>query len=178
MYYILTRCPYGTEEGKKKFGIKRLLSNGTYTAAYPLHDVSILALHSQRYITVQLSSLICFACCNITVFSWNVFGPQLLQLLFIIWSPALWCTRNICQPCYAVSVCTTVLFPYAQVYWVYLSVSVTEFSIVTYTAMHFIDVFILHFEINYYSNILQRQMKTRKWITFLAEPCGSYLYVV
>lgn len=41
--YILTRCPYGTEEGKKKFGIKRLLNNGTYTAAYPLHDVSILA---------------------------------------------------------------------------------------------------------------------------------------
>ncbi|NXV86078.1 ANO5 protein, partial [Calonectris borealis] len=36
--YILTRCPYGTEEGKKKFGIKRLLNNGTYSAAYPLHD--------------------------------------------------------------------------------------------------------------------------------------------
>ncbi|XP_053800430.1 anoctamin-5-like isoform X2 [Vidua chalybeata] len=36
--YVLTRCPYGTEEGKKKFGIKRLLNNGTYTAAYPLHD--------------------------------------------------------------------------------------------------------------------------------------------
>ncbi|XP_010214747.1 PREDICTED: anoctamin-5, partial [Tinamus guttatus] len=38
VYYILTRCPYGTEEGKKKFGIKRLLNNGTYSAAYPLHD--------------------------------------------------------------------------------------------------------------------------------------------
>ncbi|XP_062973421.1 anoctamin-5 isoform X2 [Elgaria multicarinata webbii] len=38
VYYILTRCPYGTEEGKKKFGIKRLINNGTYTAAYPLHD--------------------------------------------------------------------------------------------------------------------------------------------
>ncbi|XP_074853772.1 anoctamin-5 isoform X3 [Carettochelys insculpta] len=38
VYYILTRCPYGTEEGKKKFGIKRLLNNGSYTAAYPLHD--------------------------------------------------------------------------------------------------------------------------------------------
>ncbi|XP_031797733.1 anoctamin-5 isoform X8 [Sarcophilus harrisii] len=38
VYYILSRCPYGTEEGKKKFGIKRLLTNGTYTAAYPLHD--------------------------------------------------------------------------------------------------------------------------------------------
>ncbi|KAM6459354.1 anoctamin-5 isoform 5-T5 [Liasis olivaceus] len=38
VFYILTRCPYGTEEGKKKFGIKRLLNNGTYTAAYPLHD--------------------------------------------------------------------------------------------------------------------------------------------
>uniref|UniRef100_A0A8U7M7W6 Anoctamin n=1 Tax=Corvus moneduloides TaxID=1196302 RepID=A0A8U7M7W6_CORMO len=51
--YILTRCPYGTEEGKKKFGIKRLLNNGTYTAAYPLHDVSILAsdpnCDSERY---------------------------------------------------------------------------------------------------------------------------------
>ncbi|XP_051821594.1 anoctamin-5 isoform X6 [Antechinus flavipes] len=38
VYYILSRCPYGTEEGKRKFGIKRLLTNGTYTAAYPLHD--------------------------------------------------------------------------------------------------------------------------------------------
>ncbi|XP_075423326.1 anoctamin-5 isoform X4 [Ascaphus truei] len=38
VYYILSRCPYGTEEGKKKFGIKRLLNNGTYTAAFPLHD--------------------------------------------------------------------------------------------------------------------------------------------
>ncbi|XP_029438356.1 anoctamin-5 isoform X4 [Rhinatrema bivittatum] len=38
VYYILTRSHYGTEEGKKKFGIKRLLNNGTYTAAFPLHD--------------------------------------------------------------------------------------------------------------------------------------------
>ncbi|XP_063293984.1 anoctamin-5 isoform X2 [Pelobates fuscus] len=38
VYYILSRCPYGTEEGKKKFGIKRLQNNGTYTSAYPLHD--------------------------------------------------------------------------------------------------------------------------------------------
>ncbi|KAG8125880.1 hypothetical protein E2320_021005 [Naja naja] len=38
VFYILTRCPYGTEEGKKKFGIKRLLNNGSYSAAYPLHD--------------------------------------------------------------------------------------------------------------------------------------------
>ncbi|KAK9409939.1 anoctamin-5 [Crotalus adamanteus] len=38
VFYILTRCPYGTEEGKKKFGIKRLLNNGTYSSAYPLHD--------------------------------------------------------------------------------------------------------------------------------------------
>ncbi|XP_069479589.1 anoctamin-5 isoform X3 [Ambystoma mexicanum] len=38
VYYILSRCPYETEEGKKKFGIKRLLTNGTYLAAYPLHD--------------------------------------------------------------------------------------------------------------------------------------------
>ncbi|KAM3854206.1 anoctamin-5 isoform 2-T2 [Vipera latastei] len=38
VFYILTRCPYGTEEGKRKFGIKRLLNNGTYSSAYPLHD--------------------------------------------------------------------------------------------------------------------------------------------
>ncbi|XP_058017192.1 anoctamin-5 [Ahaetulla prasina] len=38
VFYILTRCSYGTEEGKRKFGIKRLLNNGTYSAAYPLHD--------------------------------------------------------------------------------------------------------------------------------------------
>ncbi|KAG8438346.1 hypothetical protein GDO86_008870 [Hymenochirus boettgeri] len=38
VYYILSRCHYETEEGKKKFGIKRLLNNGTYLSAYPLHD--------------------------------------------------------------------------------------------------------------------------------------------
>ncbi|XP_039605498.1 anoctamin-5-like [Polypterus senegalus] len=37
-YYILSRCLYGTEEGTKKIGIKRLLNNGSYIAAYPLHD--------------------------------------------------------------------------------------------------------------------------------------------
>lgn len=52
--YILTRCPYGTEEGKKKFGIKRLLNNGTYSAAYPLHDVSILAFCSLEHFPVFL----------------------------------------------------------------------------------------------------------------------------
>ncbi|XP_043938535.1 anoctamin-5 isoform X2 [Protopterus annectens] len=40
VYYMLSRCLYGHEEetGKRKFGIKRLLNNNTYTAAYPLHD--------------------------------------------------------------------------------------------------------------------------------------------
>uniref|UniRef100_A0A3B4E1W8 Anoctamin n=1 Tax=Pygocentrus nattereri TaxID=42514 RepID=A0A3B4E1W8_PYGNA len=40
VYYILTRCPYYKEDRKEKdkTGIKRLLSNGTYTSAYPLHD--------------------------------------------------------------------------------------------------------------------------------------------
>ncbi|XP_066493211.1 anoctamin-5 isoform X2 [Tiliqua scincoides] len=55
VYYILTRCPYGSEEGKKKFGIKRLLNNGTYAAAYPLHDCQYwrracdLKCDSERY---------------------------------------------------------------------------------------------------------------------------------
>lgn len=39
VYYILSRCPYSKEDKDKK-GIKRLLNNGTYTAAFPLHDVS------------------------------------------------------------------------------------------------------------------------------------------
>ncbi|XP_067297081.1 anoctamin-5b isoform X4 [Pseudorasbora parva] len=40
VYYILTRCPYYKEDRKEKdkTGIKRLLNNGTYTSAYPLHD--------------------------------------------------------------------------------------------------------------------------------------------
>lgn len=40
VYYILTRCPYYKEDRKErdKTGIKRLISNGTYTAAFPLHD--------------------------------------------------------------------------------------------------------------------------------------------
>ncbi|XP_058518458.1 anoctamin-5 [Ochotona princeps] len=38
VYYILSRCPFGMEDGKKRFGIERLLSSNTYLAAYPLHD--------------------------------------------------------------------------------------------------------------------------------------------
>ncbi|XP_045681469.1 anoctamin-5 isoform X2 [Phyllostomus hastatus] len=38
VYYILSRCPFGIEDGKKKFGIERLLSSHTYSSAYPLHD--------------------------------------------------------------------------------------------------------------------------------------------
>nr|XP_019934200.1 PREDICTED: anoctamin-5 isoform X2 [Paralichthys olivaceus] len=40
VYYILSRCTYLREEcgDKDKKGIKRLLNNGTYTAAFPLHD--------------------------------------------------------------------------------------------------------------------------------------------
>uniref|UniRef100_A0A665WRY5 Anoctamin n=1 Tax=Echeneis naucrates TaxID=173247 RepID=A0A665WRY5_ECHNA len=41
VFYILARCHYYKEDqkDKEKVGIKRLLSNGTYTAAFPLHDV-------------------------------------------------------------------------------------------------------------------------------------------
>ncbi|XP_017260946.1 anoctamin-5b isoform X2 [Kryptolebias marmoratus] len=40
VFYILARCPYYSEgrKDKEKTGIKRLFSNGTYTAAFPLHD--------------------------------------------------------------------------------------------------------------------------------------------
>uniref|UniRef100_A0A8C1W374 Anoctamin n=1 Tax=Cyprinus carpio TaxID=7962 RepID=A0A8C1W374_CYPCA len=41
VYYILSRCQYSKEDKDKK-GIKRLLNNGTYIAAFPLHDVSLL----------------------------------------------------------------------------------------------------------------------------------------
>ncbi|XP_021326433.1 anoctamin-5 isoform X2 [Danio rerio] len=37
VYYLLSRIPYSTEDKDKK-GIKRLLNNGTYTSAFPLHD--------------------------------------------------------------------------------------------------------------------------------------------
>ncbi|ROJ24385.1 Anoctamin-5, partial [Anabarilius grahami] len=37
VYYLLSRIPYSVEDKDKK-GIKRLLNNGTYTAAFPLHD--------------------------------------------------------------------------------------------------------------------------------------------
>ncbi|XP_054997772.1 anoctamin-5 isoform X4 [Sorex araneus] len=38
VYYILSRCPFGIEDGKKKIGIERLLNSRTYKSAYPLHD--------------------------------------------------------------------------------------------------------------------------------------------
>ncbi|XP_071975042.1 anoctamin-5 isoform X4 [Engystomops pustulosus] len=55
VYYILSRCPYGVGEEKRKFGVKRLLSNGTYTSAFPLHDCQYWKLsmdgkcESERY---------------------------------------------------------------------------------------------------------------------------------
>ncbi|XP_054900801.1 anoctamin-5b isoform X1 [Poeciliopsis prolifica] len=40
VFYILARVPYYREgqKDREKTGIKRLLNNGTYTAAFPLHD--------------------------------------------------------------------------------------------------------------------------------------------
>ncbi|XP_043307343.1 anoctamin-5 isoform X2 [Cervus elaphus] len=38
VYYILSRCPFGVEDGKKRFGIERLLNSHTYSSAFPLHD--------------------------------------------------------------------------------------------------------------------------------------------
>uniref|UniRef100_A0A4W5NFJ4 Anoctamin n=1 Tax=Hucho hucho TaxID=62062 RepID=A0A4W5NFJ4_9TELE len=55
VYYILSRCPYYKEDRKEtdKKGIKRLLNNGTYTSAFPLHDVrnscDALPTSSERY---------------------------------------------------------------------------------------------------------------------------------
>lgn len=51
VYYILSRCPFGVEEGKKKIGIERLLNSNTYLSAYPLHDVSISYLHNAEPIS-------------------------------------------------------------------------------------------------------------------------------
>ncbi|CDQ95573.1 unnamed protein product, partial [Oncorhynchus mykiss] len=39
VYYILARCPYHKTDREDKKGIKRLLNNGTYGSAFPLHDV-------------------------------------------------------------------------------------------------------------------------------------------
>ncbi|KAM9807510.1 anoctamin-5 [Neosynchiropus ocellatus] len=57
VFYILSRCSYISEEcgDKDKKGIKRLLNNGTYTAAFPLHDSRYwtrskdLSCESERY---------------------------------------------------------------------------------------------------------------------------------
>uniref|UniRef100_A0A8C7J8R5 Anoctamin n=1 Tax=Oncorhynchus kisutch TaxID=8019 RepID=A0A8C7J8R5_ONCKI len=38
VYYILARCPYHKTDREDKKGIKRLLNNGTYGSAFPLHD--------------------------------------------------------------------------------------------------------------------------------------------
>ena len=38
MGYILEKIPYGKEEDE--IGISRLVEDGMFTAAYPLHDVS------------------------------------------------------------------------------------------------------------------------------------------
>ncbi|XP_077999893.1 anoctamin-4-like isoform X2 [Glandiceps talaboti] len=45
VYEILERCRYDTDK-PNKFGIDILLSNGTYTAAFPLHDGKYTSEHS------------------------------------------------------------------------------------------------------------------------------------
>ncbi|TSM52274.1 Anoctamin-5 [Bagarius yarrelli] len=48
VYYILSRCQYNKEDklNKDKRGIKRLLNNGTYTSAFPLHDNERYSLYT------------------------------------------------------------------------------------------------------------------------------------
>ncbi|XP_037109413.1 anoctamin-5 isoform X2 [Syngnathus acus] len=69
VYYILSRCPYVENESidKDKKGIKRLLNNGTYTAAFPLHDCRYwtrskdASCESERYSLYQYwAKLSCF----------------------------------------------------------------------------------------------------------------------
>uniref|UniRef100_A0A8C4Q1L8 Anoctamin n=1 Tax=Eptatretus burgeri TaxID=7764 RepID=A0A8C4Q1L8_EPTBU len=38
VYHILARCKYLDDESKPRFGIDRLVNNGTYTAAFTMHD--------------------------------------------------------------------------------------------------------------------------------------------
>ncbi|KAL5010642.1 hypothetical protein ScPMuIL_012947 [Solemya velum] len=48
-YTILSRCVYeenSSDLSKNKFGIKKLLSNGVYQAAFPLHDGEYFSEHS------------------------------------------------------------------------------------------------------------------------------------
>lgn len=56
VFYILSRCSYFRDDciDKDKKGIKRLLNNGTYTAAFPLHDVSVSRFSPSRNRWVQL----------------------------------------------------------------------------------------------------------------------------
>uniref|UniRef100_A0A673CFY9 Anoctamin n=1 Tax=Sphaeramia orbicularis TaxID=375764 RepID=A0A673CFY9_9TELE len=51
VYYILSRCSYVRDEcvDRDKKGIKRLLNNGAYTAAFPLHDYFYLSLYRKYY---------------------------------------------------------------------------------------------------------------------------------
>ncbi|XP_078583555.1 anoctamin-4-like isoform X6 [Branchiostoma floridae x Branchiostoma japonicum] len=45
VYTILERCRY--EDDKRKIGIKKMLNNGSYSAAYPLHDGPYKSEHSK-----------------------------------------------------------------------------------------------------------------------------------
>lgn len=58
--YILEREKYGDEEQEK--GIKRLLAEGVYKAAYPLHDVSytldINKYLNNIFVVMTISSLV------------------------------------------------------------------------------------------------------------------------
>nr|XP_057931103.1 anoctamin-5 isoform X2 [Doryrhamphus excisus] len=68
VYYILSRCSYVMDESEKdKRGIKRLLNNGTYTGAFPLHDCRYWTkshdpdCESQRYaLYTHWAGFLCF----------------------------------------------------------------------------------------------------------------------
>lgn len=74
VYYILSRCSYLKDEcpDKDKKGIKRLLNNGTYTAAFPLHDVSAISVSAgtscsgsrrMNFIIIIIIIRSCETCC-------------------------------------------------------------------------------------------------------------------
>lgn len=64
VYYILSRCSYISDEcgEKDKKGIKRLLNNSTYTAAFPLHDVSLFLSNLFPWTTAKRASVTCVFC--------------------------------------------------------------------------------------------------------------------
>ena len=79
VYEILATTPFGKEK-KGEVGIERMVEEGAYSAAFPLHDVSLFLLH-KKYKKITKTKFICL----LTRIKWiTILLDELLIKIFVL----------------------------------------------------------------------------------------------